>query len=607
MTKISLVFAFTVIAAVAAAEDRYIVPVPAADNVVSIQAVTKHASGKFCIEDKCYMLTDQENAEKLLKSGAIGYYEQDTMHKPNTVDPLFSEQWEMNAPQIGWKEGEVIMARSAAISPNAPIVAVIDTGYTPHEDLEPVIYKTLSVNDNASTDFNGHGTHVAGTIAAVKDNGLGISGAGYGMVRVMPVKAYNDSVGGFYSSDLIKAINLVLDERKKGANIVAVNMSYGGGGYNSVEFDAMTQLYKAGIVVFAAAGNSNSSGIHYPSSYPLGNIVAVAAIDDKMNLAYYTNYGPNVDIASPGSSILSLGLGVTVDTNIVNYTEKYTQDCANGKCWVKTPQGLVFEQNQGVHTDSSNFARKDVSGEDLAAIQGKYKAISVKYNMNCADDNCTITLESITKRNAEVDGADRSKKPYGYLTAPMNPSEDSVIYLYMTVKNAAVSNPYVLVTQYDVVGYDRSTLYNRKSGTSMATPFTAGIYAAGKALYPKVKPAVLVNLLLDSAANDASFNGRIVGNRRIDVKAFLENVENCKELGSGCAVPNIFPGDTAEHVIEEPYNVDPDDNATVHHTSSGGGGCSISESGSAAELLSAMLIVALAVIARRKFFKSVNN
>ncbi len=167
-------------------------------------------------------------------------------------------------------------------------------------------------NSGNSADDHGHGTHVAGTIAATIGNSVGTSGVAN--VRILPVKFLN-SQGSGSLYDAVKAVDYVTDmaARAKAAGweqqIVLSNNSWGGGGYYQALYDAIARARNGGVLFVAAAGNNsnnNDANPSYPAGYELDNVISVAAIDRDGNLASFSNYGAtSVDIAGPGVSIAS--------------------------------------------------------------------------------------------------------------------------------------------------------------------------------------------------------------------------------------------------------------------------------------------------------------
>ena len=162
-------------------------------------------------------------------------------------------------------------------------------------------------NDNTPQDGDGHGTHVAGTIGAVGNNGRGVVGVNW-EVSILPLKFLDDSGSGSTAA-AIAAINYATALRNSGVNIVATNNSWGGGGFSTALQTAISRHNDAGIVFVAAAGNesTNNDAIpSYPANYNLPNVISVAAIDRSDQLASFSNYGrTTVDLAAPGVSIYS--------------------------------------------------------------------------------------------------------------------------------------------------------------------------------------------------------------------------------------------------------------------------------------------------------------
>jgi subtilisin family serine protease len=250
------------------------------------------------------------------------------------TDEFFSYLWGLhNTGQDGGTADADIDAPEAwdiSTGSNSVVVAVIDTGvlYT-HNDLSSNIWSNTNetingidddvngyiddvrgwdfVNsDNNPTDDNSHGTHCAGTIGAIGNNGIGVSGVNW-HVKIMPVKVL--AAGG--SSPWSNITQGVIYAGNNGAQIISMSLS--GTGYNQGLADAI--LASPALVVCAAGNDENNNDVtpYYPASYPSANIIAVSATnstDDLVTVSTVSSWGSNygatkVDLAAPGQNILS--------------------------------------------------------------------------------------------------------------------------------------------------------------------------------------------------------------------------------------------------------------------------------------------------------------
>ncbi len=178
-------------------------------------------------------------------------------------------------------------------------VAVVDTGVdNSHEDLPTLLAQRDFVNgDDVADDDNGHGTHVAGTIGALTDNGKGVAGLNWS-VGLMAAKVL-DRTG---SGTLASVANGIVWAADNGAKVI--NLSLGTRFASSTLKSAVNYAWNKGAVLACAAGNSGSSAKTYPAAYD--KCIAVAATDENDAKASFSNFGAKwVDVAAPGVRILS--------------------------------------------------------------------------------------------------------------------------------------------------------------------------------------------------------------------------------------------------------------------------------------------------------------
>lgn len=180
-------------------------------------------------------------------------------------------------------------------------VAVIDTGIDlDHPDLRVLPGVTYVLRTRSADDDNGHGTHVAGIIAAL-DNTIGVVGVAPN-ANLYPVKVLN-SKGSGYLSDVVKGIEWAI-----GNQMDVINMSLGADSGSSAMETVLEAAESAGIITVAAAGNDGTA-VDFPGAYD--STLAVGAVDVSLKLAYFSSIGPQVDIVGPGVNVYSTYKGGT--------------------------------------------------------------------------------------------------------------------------------------------------------------------------------------------------------------------------------------------------------------------------------------------------------
>ncbi len=247
-------------------------------------------------------------------------------------DSLYHQQW--NLVVIGWDKEEMEAAEEI-------VVGVIDSGLDyDHPDIAAQVWSNkiertglpgvdddgngyvddlhgwdfsdapgfagegdYLERDNDPRDESGHGTHVAGIIAATVNNGLGIAGVAPG-VRLMPLRAgFNLPEGGYLEDDdLAGAIVYAVDN---GARVL--NMSWGDPHFSPLLRDVIRYADQAGCVLIAAAGNQSEEEVFFPARFD--KTIAVGAVGKQQQILSFSNWGYSIDFAAPGLEILSLAPG----------------------------------------------------------------------------------------------------------------------------------------------------------------------------------------------------------------------------------------------------------------------------------------------------------
>ena len=202
--------------------------------------------------------------------------------------------------------------------------------------------------DNDPMDDNSHGTHVAGIIGAVGDNGTGVAGVMWN-VKLMALK-FLDSEGYGTVSEEVEGIDYAVEN---GAKIM--NASFGGYEYSQSEYDAVEAANTAGILFIAAAGNeeyNNDLTPMYPASYSLLNIISVAATDQDDIRASFSNFGlTSVDVAAPGVYILS-----TIPQN--EYFDKdFNWGTSMAAPHVSGLAGLLYSYYDGIYNTQFDYTQ----------------------------------------------------------------------------------------------------------------------------------------------------------------------------------------------------------------------------------------------------------
>ncbi|WP_158318859.1 S8 family serine peptidase [Robertmurraya kyonggiensis] len=233
--------------------------------------------------------------EKLRNDPNVDYVEPNILKEQQEFsdDPLLSQQWYLQSVNVldTWE----MMNNNKEVR-----VAVIDSGVSSsHQDFSGKLnngFNSISKNENID-DYFGHGTRVAGIIAANTNNSIGIAGINPN-VSIIPIKV---SEGG--QLELINIINGIYKAIDNGAQII--NMSYGAPVYSEAEYRALLEAYLRGIVLVAASGNDGAE-VNYPAAYPF--VISVGSVNKRGYKSTFSNYGNELDVMAPGEGIVTTDL-----------------------------------------------------------------------------------------------------------------------------------------------------------------------------------------------------------------------------------------------------------------------------------------------------------
>jgi len=387
-------------------------------------------------------------------------------------------------------------------------VCIIDSGYHQnHEDLaanEAVTFASVSSGETAFVDLCGHGTHVAGTIAAV-GNEIGVLGVNPGAkLKMHIVKVFSGTGCGWsYTSDLIGALN---ECRSNAASHLVVNMSLGGASKSRAEQRAFDKAYAEGVLSIAAAGNDGTSRLSYPASYD--SVVSVAAIDEQKRVADFSQKNAQVEISAPGVAVLS-----TVPWLAETYIKV---------------NDLIYQGN-GVE-----FAASSPGVSGILANGGLCKEVGSWQEKVVLCERGDVSFNEKVQ-NAQKGGAVAVviyNNTEGTLLATLGSGNSSTIPAIGITKADGIT--LVGLVPNAVPGLVKSNLtqgasgYEAWNGTSMATPHVAGIAAL---IWNKMQHISNANLrsALTKTAEDLGASGRdnATGFGLIQAAAAYNSLQQC--------------------------------------------------------------------------------
>ncbi len=434
------------------------------------------------------------------------------------------------------------------------VVAVLDSGvnYT-HVDLAANMWNgnaehgrnfagTVSGSDAATTtdpmDLNGHGTHVAGTIGAVGNNGIGVTGVCW-TATIMAVRVLAADGAGT-SSGIIQGIDYAV---QNGAKVL--NMSLGGGGTLDAAYSAaIGRAQAADVVVVVAAGNDgkdNEATPVYPCNFPNPNLICVAALDQAFGMANFSNWGStSVDVGAPGTNIVSAWPGpVYVDP--LNAGWSASSSTATGWDYVSLALqgggtldliGVPSPFNTAGVTYANNSDDRAYAAFSLAGASRTIFTFSaivdvaandifrVGFRAGLADPFVGGTVIPLTDAAGYTNWPDFEPITLDLSTCG---SGNCAIGFQLQSDGVAQTSKGIGIADFTLHGiYNNSTSYNTENGTSMATPAVAGLATMLRAFHgPSFTATDVIGAIKGGGWATASLSGRTTTGRAADAMGAL--------------------------------------------------------------------------------------
>ena len=561
---------------------------------------------------------DRVEAESLMRQLAsnpnVEYVEVDKLNKPLLTpnDTNYSQQWGYQDSDAGIRANEAWDVTSGAGS----VVAVLDTGITNHSDLNANILPGYDfiIDTTVSNDGNGrdsdpsdpgdwvtanqcggvhaaqnsswHGTHVAGTIAAVTNNAKGVAGVAYS-AKVVPVRVLG-TCGG-YDSDIADAITWASGGTVSGVPANAnpaevINLSLGGSGAcGSTTQTAINGAVGRGTTLVIAAGNDNVN-VSNASPANCNNVVAVASVTSTGARSSFSNYGALIDIAAPGSTIMStLNSGTTTpgSESYANYsgTSMATPHVAGVVALIqsvsatpKTPaqvEALLKSSARPFPVTPSQTIGAGIADAKAAVDAAGSGGGNVAPVANFTSSASGLTV-SFTDTSTDSDGSIASRSwnfGDGTTSTATNPSKTYSAAGTYTVTLTVTDNSGATNTKTSSV-----TVSSGGGGTTLSNgvPVTGLSAATGASLnYTMVVPAGASNLTFVTSGGTGDMDMYVKSG-----SAPTDTVYDCRPYANGNAETCTFASPTAGtyYVRLKAYSAFSGVSLTGSYTAGGGGG-----------------------------------
>ena len=458
----------------------YLVGLRDGNGAKNLRAAGFNVAAEFGRERAAQVITDAAGVARLQRNPNVTYVEADRLVQANAN---FTDSGE-----IPWGLDAVDAPDAWSTTTGEGItVCILDTGFDfshPDFDQSKVVGSANFVNDGHRTaqDGNGHGTHVAGTVAA-RLNGTGVAGVAQGVNLLIARVLGDDGVGS--TSGVVRGVNWCVDE---GADILSLSLGSDEG--SRTEERAFQAAWDAGRLSIAASGNDATSLPHFPSAY--STVVSVGAVDSRLALADFSNFGPDQELVAPGVgtySTVPVGFG-----RVPSATEDGRAFASNELEFSPTTAGVTGPLVEcGLADTATSCVGEPTTGPWIALINRGAITFGAKVQSVTAQG----AAAAIIANNDTVNKDDVGNFTLG--TAGSWIPSVSVSYSSgVSIRRQGLGTGSVVIATSD---------YDTNDGTSMATPHVSAVAALAWSVNPGLSNAQ-IRSILSTTATDLGARGR---------------------------------------------------------------------------------------------------